>query len=195
MALLMDSLSYATTSPHAFGIDENTALVVTGIGANRIGTVIGERSVFVLDATYASGTSYITESKRNGRTINNMRASRLTHNDTINLSTYEITFASYKSALDSSSTDDLYHSKDIFESDATFEFDKVVDSLLQSTAVSSYGVTSEKTPRYKITMNKSIQSDAITDTVTAVGGLNTDSKSYDISYDGLWISVSDDDSL
>jgi cyanophycinase len=190
MSMLMDTAKLATTSTHSFGVDENTALVITGAANNRIGTVIGERSVFVLSSQYATSSGVSVETGGRGRTINGLLASRMTHNDSIDLTSYTINFASYKTTIKPADSSDLYHSKDIFASDAAFEFDKVVDSLLQSTASSSYGTTKERLPRYQVNMEKSNAEHGIT--VKAVGGSNPSTQAYEISYDGLWISVTSD---
>lgn len=173
LALLIDS-----SSRYGFGIDENTALVVTGAIDARVGRVIGERSVVFFDATKASSSS----TGQFQRSITNVQASRLTHEDTIDLSTYQVSFASFKSTLDLSDGD-LYHSEDIFESDATFEFDLTVDSLLQSNTLStSYGDSKERFPTYRVSLQRQAGAEAR-------GGLDPSTQKFIISYTNLVISV------
>jgi cyanophycinase len=59
LRLLADSSAYPLGSLRAFGVDENTALVVTGPWNKRSGTVIGQRGVMLMDTTYATVTSGI----------------------------------------------------------------------------------------------------------------------------------------
>lgn len=157
--LLADSLSFPTGSPVAFGIDENTALVVTGKGEYRTGKVIGQRGVVLMDISSAN------ISQINGQwAIENVLVSHLTSGDTIRLPTLEVTPAAFKVSLAGRETSKhASSSRDIFASEETnspdvFQFNEVAESLFNSHDTTTKGYTAEQRPLYVVKMSKSAES-------------------------------------
>jgi len=98
--LMADTVNYPHGSQHAFGIDENTALVVEGAwNGGRAGEVIGESGVTMFDLTDAEQTSNAEGSWR----LWGLRVSHLTSGDRLNLQSYVVTPATFKKPLKVSS--------------------------------------------------------------------------------------------
>ena len=172
LRLLMDTRGYPTGSRVAFGVDENTALVVTGgEGGSREGRVIGERGVMMIDITHAS-----VSADGNYWGMRDVSISHLTSGDVLHLATYTVTPAGYKSPMSLSEQErEVVPSYDIFASDggvsgprpvvhssapavpapALFEFDRVARELFESTATNTTSFTREQSPvQYKVYMGK-----------------------------------------
>ena len=106
--LMADTMQYPRGSLFAFGIDENTALVVTGPwagqsqgqglgqGGHRTGEVLGESGVTLFDMTRAEveGGEEGGEWRATG-----VRVSHLTRGDVVDLQSYQVTPAPFKTPL------------------------------------------------------------------------------------------------
>ncbi|KAJ1428511.1 hypothetical protein B484DRAFT_396782 [Ochromonadaceae sp. CCMP2298] len=130
--LLLDSMDLPHGHRRSFGVDENTALVVTGDWKTRRGEVLGQRGVWVFDVESAV--------QSDGDVIG-VAVSRISRGDGIDLHTLSIQPASYKLLL-LETNPEVETSKDIFGADV-FEFDKISLSLLQSTQGMTTGVTAQ----------------------------------------------------
>jgi cyanophycinase-like exopeptidase len=98
---MADSIDYPMGNQYAFGIDENTALVVTGSWpGGRMGEVIGENGVILFDMTSATVTGINNSSTP--WAISDLRVTHMTRKDIINLHTYKVTPASFKMSLKAS---------------------------------------------------------------------------------------------
>lgn len=182
LELLLDSGSEPLGHPIAFGIDENTALVVTGRWTNRVGEVIGQRGVLVLDTSDALVTP------RQSGEFSNVRVSRMSQGDHIDLQTLAITPASFKKPMASGESDaEAETSRDIFHS-GSFQFDKISLSLFSSTAKSTFGMTplSDGEVQYKLSIGKVSDVGA-----AAVGFDGTDPATglYAHTLIGMWVDV------
>mmetsp|Transcript_17031 Transcript_17031/g.37868 ORF Transcript_17031/g.37868 Transcript_17031/m.37868 type:complete len:439 (+) Transcript_17031:62-1378(+) len=140
--LLLDSMDLPHGHRRSFGVDENTALVVTGDWKTRRGEVLGQRGVWVFDVESAV--------QSDGDVIG-VAVSRISRGDGIDLHTLSIQPASYKLLL-LETNPEVETSKDIFGADV-FEFDKISLSLLQSTQGMTTGVTAQS-PQIKVTIAK-----------------------------------------
>ena len=182
--LVVDTLSLPAGHTRAFGIDENTALVVTGPWDRRIGTVIGESGVNVFDASTAT---VMLNDKRN------IWHARLSGGDVIDLDSFHVSFAPFKSLMSKNEVDiEPYSSKDIFRVGA-FEVDKMAQSLFQSTSRSASGVTFQSSPRFRVKMSKDWSMDNdIYSSALATEGTNPSTGVYSFSYVGLKLDFVDE---
>lgn len=151
--LAMDTISNPLSSLYAYGIDENTALVITGPWNQRQGTIIGERGMFIIDLTSAT-----LEQTNDGlyQEYHNILISRVSHDDIIQWSTTSptITIPSYKTSLTNREQDIIPNeSKDIF-GEYNYEFDNLLYSLITSTATSTNGYTLHSSPQFKVKVQK-----------------------------------------
>ncbi|KAL3878296.1 hypothetical protein ACJMK2_030661 [Sinanodonta woodiana] len=153
--LLWDTRKQSLGSNFAFGVDEDTALVVTHDGTNQAsGKVIGSSGVTLLDISKATSTSSRYFS------IRGVSASYLTNGDQINLHTRAITTAPNKTSL---AGHEMYAhaltSTDIFahwdsDSDQKPEFVRVATSIYDNRNEQfTYGTTNETNPRFNVTMS------------------------------------------
>lgn len=91
--LTWDTRTLARGTTHAFGVDQNTALVVTGIGsADPVGEVIGEAGVLHVNVTGARAGS----SSSGDFSLHNTFVSYLTQNDKYHFVTGKIDWAPWK---------------------------------------------------------------------------------------------------
>lgn len=152
IALMTGSLNLPAGSTRAFGVDENTALVVTGPWDNRRGTVIGERGVLVMDGKDADGP---VESNL----VSSVKLHRMSSGDSIDLTTLAVTPAPYKTSMTSRESSDVVvkTSADVF-GEGTFEFDAMALSLLQSKASVATGVSKESQPQIQVQLAKALTS-------------------------------------
>lgn len=156
VALAMDTISHPLSSVYAYGVDENTALVITGSWGNRKGTVIGERGVFIANLAQAA---LINDEKN--REYHDVIISRLSTGDSISFSgsattdSYgSIAIAGFKSSLVNRERDIIpVPSKNIF-GEYLFEFDTLLQSFITSTATSTYGLTKEQSPQLMVEFQK-----------------------------------------
>jgi cyanophycinase len=159
ISLAMDSTSNPLSSLFAYGVDENTALVITGSWGNRQGTVIGERGVFIINLAKASLLPPTSDHPL--REYHDVLISRLSTGDVLTFTGPSsgqgygsVKIASFKSSLLSREKDSLpISSKNIF-GEYLFEFDDVLQSLITSTASSASGVTKEHSPQYQVVIEK-----------------------------------------
>lgn len=178
--LLMDTSSLPLGFNRGFGMDENTALVVTGDWSNRIGTAIGERGVLVFDASLA----YLDDTNN----ILGVSCSRLSDGDVISLSTLEISPASFKVRMEfEDNGSEPLTSDDIFREGA-FEFDKITRSLLESNSTSTYGKTLQRNPQFKVSVSKEWGKKGSKPAV-GFGGVNPNTNAYAFSYIGMKMDI------
>lgn len=210
--LLADTRGYPTGSMKALGMDENTALVVTGGWNSRVGTVIGQRGVVLMDVSQASiGTSRAHEEGGGGDywAIDGVRVSHLTYGDTIDLATFNTKPAPFKTLMSTRESNvatntsfDIWASTEFADVDESncFQFNYVASSLFKSKALEAHGYTKEMTPQYKVSMSKetsvevsmSAGSDASSSsTISAQGfdGIDPTTGKYWFSYSNMIVSI------
>ncbi|KAK3585487.1 hypothetical protein CHS0354_003335 [Potamilus streckersoni] len=153
--LLWDTRKHSLGSNYAFGVDENTALVVTHDGTSQgTGKVIGAAGVTLFDISSSIQTSARYFS------IRDVYLSYLTYGDQINLQTRAITFSPTKTRM---AGHEMYSkaltSHDIFyggglNSGKKPEFVRVATSVYDSIHERvTYGTTHESNPTFKVTMS------------------------------------------
>jgi len=188
--LLVDSRGLTTGHHRAIGIDENTALVVTGDWTQRHAAVIGQRGVWLFDTFEARRVAADKTSAGllagEFAPIEGVRLSRLSDGDSLDLDSYSVLHASYKAPIVPSPDVAVATSEDIFREDA-FEFDKLLLSLLQSTALSTIGVTKQTNPQLSIRLQKQSRSDD--KAPGGYGGLNPTTGLYAYSFEKVLMSV------
>mmetsp|Transcript_31908 Transcript_31908/g.45932 ORF Transcript_31908/g.45932 Transcript_31908/m.45932 type:complete len:432 (-) Transcript_31908:363-1658(-) len=189
--LMTDSRTLPTGSLRAFGVDENTALVVTGPWLQRSASVIGERGVLMLDATDAEqplSTSSYNNNNNIVPALVKLRATRLSVGDSLDLSSWQLTPASFKVAMAGRETPlPPATSQDVF-AEGSFEFDSLTRSLLLSTSQSTQGVSKETSPQAVLTVSKAPASGAA-NTAQGFDGINPTTGLYAYTYSELWVSV------
>jgi cyanophycinase len=188
VALAVDTAAQPLGNHFAFGVDENTAMVVTGPWGRRMGSVIGERGVFLADTSLAD--SFPSESN-SGRSVLNVRASRLSAGDEIDLQSMRISFAPYKVSMASREKNFVPEtSVDIF-GEYVFEWDKVIQSLFSSTHASSYGLTKQNKPTgFKVTFSKNPSADLEEECKGAgFDGVDPTTGLYAYGYSCLWLDM------
>lgn len=196
--LLLDSRSFPAGSLRAYGVDENTALVVTGDWANRIGTVIGQRGVSIYDITESNTESSIgsISAVTYKETFADVRATRLSDGDFIDFNSMKVQFAAYKTRMQTrEKVSPVAISEDIFN-EGGFEFDGIARSLFQSTEDRTYGRTAEVDPKLIMVLSKDKRTVPSKESKTrtfsrAAGfdGFNPSTGAYAYSYSDLWIAV------
>ncbi len=135
-------------SQYGFGIDDDTGMIITG----NTFRVAGTGGVYIFDVSGAINTS----GKRFG--VNNVRATLLTLGDSYNLATKVATFASYKNLLTASNQNDVTAkmTSDIFKPGM---FTTLTTRLfLARRSTSTYGLTAELSPRFRLNFRESAQS-------------------------------------
>lgn len=181
LRLLSDSVSLPSGNIRAFGVDENTALVVTGPWSGRTGKIIGERGVMIFDI--ASSTII----KDSSWSIADVEVSHLTRGDTIDLLAFSKHPADYKTSLRGrESNEHAEISENIFQHD-TFEFNKVATSLFNSLDYETYGETLQNNPKFVVAMSK-VWDDSRQ--CEGYDGTDPDTGIYSISYIGMRVSIS-----
>jgi cyanophycinase len=145
----------------AFGVDENTALVVRDADTPNVKmNVIGQNGVFIFDlsaATLGTGSSW---------SISGVKATYLTNGDAYNPSSKTPTVASFKTNLAGrelyatavTPTRDIFSSPNNSGSNGRLnprEFVRVSTDLFDSRSSSTTGQTYETTSRYEVKMTKS----------------------------------------
>ncbi|GER88060.1 hypothetical protein KDW_22220 [Dictyobacter vulcani] len=148
-----------------FGVDENTALVLTDADTSMAQIqVIGTGGVTIVDLSNAhrgSGSDF---------TITGTQFTYLTRGDTYNLALKKATIAGWKTSLTGhekynrpmSPTDDIFSSPDNVNPSGgranPRKFTVVANNLFNSRAASTYGLTYESGPTFKVTMTKTASS-------------------------------------
>ncbi|GCE14826.1 cyanophycinase [Tengunoibacter tsumagoiensis] len=154
-----------TSTTMGYGVDEDTALVVVNADTSSAQLqVLGTGGVTIVDlshATVGSGSDF---------TLTGARLSYLTPGDTYNFSTKTASIASWKSSLAGheqystpmSPTDDIFSSPNNTASGGgranPLEFVIVANDLFNSRSSSTYGLTYESGPTFKVTLTKSSSS-------------------------------------
>lgn len=156
--LLSDTKNLPKGTARGFGVDENTALVVTHLGTPQaVGSVIGTGGVTFFDLT----SSFVDTSQRDF-SIRDVYLAYLTHGDEYKFDSNDVSFAvnkmpikgreNYDRALTSN---DVFYGKNA-SSTRKPEFVRVAASIFDSRLdVASYGVTYERNPRFRVDMSKS----------------------------------------
>lgn len=155
-------LASDTQKPMAYGIDENTALVVTNADtASAQMQVIGQSGVGIFDlaaATRGSGTSW---------SLSGVKATYLTQDDRFNPITRTATIASWKTSLSGreryssalSPTRDVFSSVDNLNAQGTRknprEFVRITSDLFDSRSGATTGQTYETNPTFEARLTKS----------------------------------------
>lgn len=154
-------LASATGKSSAYGVDENTALVVTNADTSSARMeVVGQNGVFVFDlsqATVGSGSSW---------SISGVKASYLTSGDSFNPSTKQFTIASWKTSLTGrevnsramTPTSDIFSSANNSTSSGRRNprmFVTVTTDLFDSRSTSTTGQTYETGPIFEARFTKS----------------------------------------
>lgn len=175
--LVVDTLPLPMGHSRAFGIDENTALVVTGPWDHRIGTVIGEGGVNVFDV---SAATVMLKDKYN------VWHARISEGDVIDLDSFRVSFAPYKNLMSKNEIDvEPYSSRDIFRV-GTFEVDKMAQSLFRSTSRSCSGTTFQSSPKFRVKMSKDWSSEAgVYNSALGAEGIDPSTGIYSFSYVGV----------
>ena len=154
-----------TSNTRGYGIDEDTALVVVNADTSSAQIqVLGTGGVTIVDLSNASrGTG-------SDFTLSGARFTYLTTGDTYNLSSKSASIASWKSSLAGheqystpmSPTDDIFSSPNNTDSSGNrynpLEFSIVANDLFNSRSSSTYGLTYESGPTFKVTLTKSSSS-------------------------------------
>jgi cyanophycinase len=182
LRLLADTAGYPAGSLYAVGVDENTALVVTQTGnTTKTGRVIGQRGVMLFDISDASSSTDAAGYWQ----ISGARLSHLTRGDSLDLSSYTITPAAYKTPLAGAEHAAApTTSDDVFE-EGTFEFNRVATSLFDSRGNSTVGLTAaaaHQLPRFAVTMERAGGS-------AGFEGTDPDTGLYSISYSNMKVGV------
>lgn len=142
-------LASDTATPWAFGVDENTALVVTHADTPEARMeVIGQNGVSIFDLTSAKPA---TDSAGRWK-IGGVRSSYLRKGDRYNPETHEVTFASDKKDIvgDETNMTPLPPSTDIFG-----EYVRITQDLCDSVAATTSGETLETSlATYKVVFDK-----------------------------------------
>ncbi|CAG2189209.1 cphB [Mytilus edulis] len=163
--LLSDTHHLHHGTDWGFGIDEDTAMVITNVGTEyEKAEVIGYKGVFFADVSQSNITA-----KYNSYSITNVMVDYLTRGDSIFLKNKTILFSSTKSQMSGFERNSRARtSKDIFNSYITIshsneplpvhypEFVKVANSLFDSKLDNvSYGDTYEHNPTFRVYMSRS----------------------------------------
>lgn len=162
----------------AFGVDENTALVVTNADtASANMTVLGTGGVTILDlngATVGTGTSW---------SLSNVTAHYLTAGDAFNPATRAVGFAAGKTAMAGRETysSPLSPTRDLFSSPNNStsagrrnprEFVRIATDLFDSRGTSTTGQTYETNPTFEARLTKTSASAGYKGTVNGVTSLS-----------------------
>ncbi|XP_062601136.1 cyanophycinase-like [Saccostrea cucullata] len=157
LAVLLDETRRSSHISRGFGVDENTALVVTHAESDAItGKVIGQNGVVFIDVSHAHHDPHSTY-----YSVSNVIFHYLTNGDLIGLRNLNITFSPTKTPMRGHEAyDHALTSSDIFygkhrDSSHKPEFTRaatsVFDSRLDST---TYGDTYESHPTFRVTMTR-----------------------------------------
>ena len=152
--LMADTRTHPVGSTRAFGIDENTALVVTGPWSHRVGEVIGERGVYVFDTAHSVLPMSTTDTSSVTSSLFGIRTHRLSVGDRIDLNTLAVSPASYKRAMAGRETSEVAKTSTNVFGEGTFEFDTIATSLFSSKSHSTVGLTMEASPQYSVVLDK-----------------------------------------
>lgn len=162
----------------AFGVDENTALVVTNADtASASMTVLGTGGVTILDlngATVGTGSSW---------SLSNLTAHYLTAGDTFNPATRAVGFAASKTAMAGRETysSPLSPTRDLFSSPNNStsagrrnprEFVRIATDLFDSRGTSTTGQTYETNPTFEARLTKTSASAGYKGTVNGATSIS-----------------------
>jgi cyanophycinase len=197
VSLAMDTMSHPLSSVYAFGVDENTALVITGAWGNRQGTVIGERGVFIANLAKASLIRQEEESE-----YHDILISRLSTGDVLSFSgsssstsvgsSYgSIEFASFKSSLANREQNVSPVSSNNIFGEYLFEFDTLLQSFVTSTASSASGFSKEQSPELMVEFQKvkAAENDEVGCSSQAYDGTDPSTGKYEWSYACLKMKI------
>jgi cyanophycinase len=202
VSLAMDTMSHPLSSVYAYGVDENTALVITGSWGNRKGTVIGERGVFIANLAKAS---LIGQGEENvSREYHDVIISRLSTGDVLSFSaggssashsdddSYgSVEIPSFKSSLAAREKDVPPASSQNIFGEYLFEFDTVLQSFITSTASSAVGFSKEQSPELMVEFQKvkSGELDEVGCSSQAYDGTDPSTGKYEWTYTCLKMKI------
>eukprot|EP01032_Pedospumella_encystans_P007544 gene7544-9041_t len=185
--LLVDSSDVTRGAMRAFGVDENTALVVTGPWNARSATVLGQRGAWIFSSQDAAHSDLTA-------TTTGVSVSRISNGDVLDLNSYQITPAAYKSALVQSATV-AATSSNIF-GEEVFELDRIALSLLQSSVSAvTQGTTKQSSPQVVVKLGKHWR-DALENSsnnnkqAQGFGGTDPSTGLFAYCFSDLWLSMS-----
>jgi cyanophycinase len=197
--LLMDTAAYPSGATVGFGIDENTALVVTGPWQARQAMLIGQRGAVMFDVSHATREAPYGQASRNASltdvgpqrtpsSFSNVLVTRMSEGDVIDFNTLQVTPAPFKTSMGArESNKKVATTKDVFGEDS-FQYDEITSSLFKSTATSTYGVTKEQTPiQFEVRISK-VKDECV---IQAEGFDGTDPATglYAYSYRNMWLDI------
>lgn len=177
--LLQDTRERDIGTPRGFGVDEDMGLVITDLYTQPVGTVIGTSGgVFFADVT----NTVVVPSQNTFYT--GVSAHYLTQDDSIDLTTGSITFASWKSPLKGN---EYYMnaevSTDILSATLTRRWANVADQFFDNRRDDSVAHLSfERNPRFEIVFDRL--------SAAGYGGyLPSDSNKFAVSYENLKVAI------
>ncbi len=187
--MLVDTAAFPSGYHRAFGVDENTALVVTGDWNHRVGTVIGERGMLVMDVSFASKSPAKSGDHFD---INGVWLARLSEGDVIDLNSLRVVPAAFKTSLSGRETSEpAAQSKDIF-AENIFEFDRVTQSLVTSKDIVTSGTTLQTKPlQFQVDIGKVWPAgvNGPKRQAEAFDGVDPATGVYAFTYVGLWADI------
>nr|XP_032813801.1 cyanophycinase-like [Petromyzon marinus] len=148
--LLWDTRDQPHGAARGIGVDEDTALVITAMDTEPRAKVVGKFGVLFMDL---SGAWDDTASAR--WHLRNVRTHYLTEDDSIDMVSWRVTFASWKSATGGREDYDYaVTSADVF---GARQFARVATNLFNSRySKEATGSTKEKKPQYEVRMSKEL---------------------------------------
>jgi len=164
-----------------FGVDEDTALVVTGIPNQPVATVIGTTGgVFMADVTNIVVTPSTTTNYQK------ISTNYLTLDDSIDLTTGVVTFASWKFNLKGQEYyNNAVASSDIFSERTDGEWASTAKRLFDNKrddTVTSLSSITRPNPRFQVIFDRTL--------AQGYGGyLPSDSKTFVVSYQNLQVAI------
>lgn len=161
-------LAWGTYMSDAYAPDENTALVVTDADTpNAKMSAIGQGGVNIFDLSSASQSSRACSSASSSEwKLCGVKYTYLTQDDRYDPATRTVTIATWKSSLTGKEnhSNAKSHSEDIFSSPNNLnssdrrqkprEFINIANDLFDSRSTSTYGLTYESRPTFKVTLTK-----------------------------------------
>jgi len=168
------------------GPDECTGVQVQEIDGQTIGTVVGPRGVFFVDASDATYSDPATAEDKGSFSVEGLRIDYLTEGDMYNFDTKEVTIAEGKTAVEESETEQ-YITPSVF---GAYETTKTILHLAQSTTDSAIGIAGgdDDSVNFQLTFAKGADFEARSD--GSDYGDTPELSGYDrISVTGMVVSV------
>ena len=159
--------------------------MITGAWSDRVGEVIGQRGVMLMDISHAESGM---ETGGDSWSIQNVSVSHMTAHDQIYFSDYTIHPAAFKTLMTTREVDEkVTVSRNIFakeevEGEDAFQFNSIALSLFSSASKTTYGLTHEKSPLYQVDMTKGTYSEGY-------DGIDPDTGLYSFSYYQMMVDM------